>query len=114
MSNITKKEMSQVEKIRSQYLDPQSNNVENIKKLDRKVKMPGTIVAYVLGIVGALVMGSGMSLIMVNGTLQTGLALSIPGLVVALAAYPVYKLITNSRKKKYANEILQLSNNAIG
>jgi len=42
-----------------------------------------------------------------------GLALSIPGLAAALLAYPLYSLITSKRKKKYADEIMRLSDELI-
>ena len=32
--------------------------------LDRKIKLPPTVQAYIIGIVGALVLGFGMSLLM--------------------------------------------------
>lgn len=44
-----------------------------------------------------------------EGNMTMGLALSIPGLIVALLAIPIYALITASRKKKYAFEIMRLS-----
>jgi hypothetical protein len=40
--------------------------------------------------------------------------LPIPGMVVAILAYPVYQLITNNRKKKYADEIMRLSDDLMG
>ena len=73
------------------------------------MKAPGKVIAGILGIIGALVMGAGMALVMVWGNMTMGLALSIPGLIVALLAIPIYALITASRKKKYAFEIMRLS-----
>lgn len=87
--------------------------MEQLEKLDNKVKLPGKIVAGILGTIGALVMGAGMSLVMVWENLSLGIPISIPGLVVALLAYPMYALITNSRKKKYQAEILRLSDSLI-
>lgn len=33
--------------------------------------------------------------------MKPGLALSIPGMAVALMAYPVYTMVTDKRKKEY-------------
>ena len=55
-----------------------------------------------------------MAMIMVNDVIDTGLLLGIPGMLIALTAYPIYLLITNTRKKKYADEILRLSNDIVG
>lgn len=84
------------------------NKIEQLQRLDSKVKTPGKVVASILGVVGALVMGSGMALVMVWENMTMGLAPSIPGMIVALLAFPAYAVITNSRKKKYASEILSL------
>lgn len=112
--NATSKDISNAEKIRRQYLSREADKMEQLKKLDDKVKLPGKIVGSVLGVVGALVMGGGMSLVMVWSNMQTGLLLGIPGMIVALLSYPVYKLIIGSRKKKYANEIYRLTDEVIG
>ena len=97
------------ENIRRQYISRNENKMEQLQKLDDKVKLPGKILASVLGVIGSLVMGAGMSLIMVWSNMTLGLVLSIPGMLVALIAYPIYMLITNNRKKKYADEIMRLS-----
>ena len=50
-----------------------------------------------------------MSLIMVWNNMKNGLSLGIPGMIIALLAYPTYSLITGKRKKKYAEMIFKLS-----
>ena len=111
MSNFqaNAQDQKKAESIRRQYIPREDDKIEQLQKLDNKVKTPGKVVASILGVVGALVMGSGMALVMVWENMTMGLALSIPGLIVALLAFPVYALITNSRKKKFASEIIRLS-----
>lgn len=111
MSNFqaNAQDQKKAESIRRQYIPREDNKIEQLQKLDNKVKTPGKVVASILGVVGALVMGSGMALVMVWENMTMGLALSIPGLIVALLAFPVYALITNSRKKKFTSEIMRLS-----
>ena len=115
MSNYqaTERDQRRTEGIRRQYLAREENKMEQLQKLDSKVKSPGKIIASIIGVVGALVMGYGMSLVMVSGVMTTGIAIGVAGMVVALVAYPIYALITNSRKKKYAAEIMRLSNDVI-
>ena len=81
--------------------------------MDGKVKLPGRVAGTILGVTGALVMGAGMSLVMVSNKIKKGLAFSIPGMAVALSAYPVYSLITDRRKEKYAPEIMSISGELI-
>lgn len=107
------REQRKAEGIFRQYVSREENKMEQLQKLDNKVKLPGKIVGSILGVIGALVMGAGMSLIMVWENMTFGLFLSIPGLVVLLLAFLAYHLITGSRKKKYAVQIIRLSNDVM-
>lgn len=111
--NTTNQEKSKANSIRNQYLSREVNKMEKLKELDSKVKRPGKITAGILGIGGALLLGAGMSNIMVWNAMQPGLVMGIPGLIIALLSYPAYTLITNGRKKKYADQIMKLSDELI-
>ena len=106
-----------VQKIRTQYTEKQYTELDELKALDAKVKKPANIFAYTYGAVGAIVMGAGMSLVMTEigailglaGTMVPGIVIGVVGMGMALSTYPIYKKILNGRKKKYAPEILALS-----
>ncbi len=106
-----------VQKIRSQYTEKQHTELDALKALDAKVNRPANIFGYVFGVISALIMGSGMSLVMTDlGTMLgiaspmvPGVVIGIAGLVLALINYPIYKGILSHRKQKYAAEILTLS-----
>lgn len=106
-----------VEKIRTQYTEREHSELTALKKLDKKVKTPANAFAYGFGTFSALLLGSGMSLIMTDigqtlglaTPMAGGLVLGIVGLLTALANYPVYKKILRARRKKYAAEIIRLS-----
>lgn len=104
---------AKAQNIQKQYLNREEDKMEQLKRLDNKVKAPGKITASALGVAGALTMGAGMSFVMAWENMTTGLILGIPGLIVLLLVYPVYMLITGRRKKKYAAEIIKLSDNLI-
>lgn len=106
-------DQKRAENIRRQYVSRKDNRMEQLQKLDNKVKAPGRMIASMFGVIGVLALGAGMSLITVWGNMQMGLLVSIPGLAVALLAYPVYAGITNSRKKQYAAEIMRLSDDVM-
>ena len=106
-----------VEKIRSQYTEAEHTELEALKALDAKVKRPAKVFGYTYGSIGAIVMGAGMSLVMTDigamlgmtDAMVPGIAVGIAGLAMVLTTYPIYKKILNSRKKKYANKIMELS-----
>ena len=106
-----------VEKIRSQYMETEHTELDELKALDARAKRPANVFGYAYGSIGAIVMGAGMSLIMTDiGTkigltaiLVPGIAVGVAGLAMSCTTYPIYKKILNTRKKKYAHQILELS-----
>lgn len=110
-----------VQKIRTQYTEKQHTELDELKALDKKVKTPAGVFAYVFGSVSALVMGAGMSLIMTDigqtiglgEAMVPGLAAGIVGMVMAIVNYPIYKSILSSRRKKYAQKIIALSDKIV-
>ena len=106
-----------VEKIRSQYMESEHTELDALKTLDAKVKKPAKVFGYIYGSIGAIVMGAGMSLVMtdvgsmlgMNDPLIPGIAVGVVGLVISCTTYPIYQKILNSRKKKYAAKIMELS-----
>lgn len=113
-TTLSQNDRNQAERIRRQYQNREANKLEQLHRLDSKVKGPGRTVASIIGSIGALTMGGGMSLIMEWGNMTAGLPLGIVGLLLALIAYPIYLRMTAKRKKKYADEILRLSDEVIG
>lgn len=105
------------QKIRAQYMEKTSSELDALRKLDAKVKRPANLFAYVFGSFSAIIMGAGMSLVMtdigaligISGAMVPGIAIGVLGLGMAFLTYPMYKGILNSRKKKYGAEILSLS-----
>lgn len=77
--------------------------------------MPATVFTYTLGIVAALVFGTGMCLAMgqigsgTAGSFAAGIAIGIVGMIGMGVNYPVYKRILENGKKKYAFEIMELA-----
>ena len=106
-----------VEKIRTQYTEKQHTELDQLKELDRRVTRPAVVFAYVYGAISTLIMGAGMSLVMTEiGTilgladsLVPGIAIGIVGMVMALTTYPIYKAMLNARRKKFAPQIMELS-----
>ncbi len=88
-----------------------------MRDLDAKVKRPAIIWGSTLLTLGALIMGTGMSLVMtdlgkmigIGNSMVYGVVIGVIGMLVAGLAYPAYTKILNSRRKKYSKEIIKLS-----
>ena len=106
-----------IQKIRTQYTEKEHTDIDELKELDKKVKRPANIFAYVFGSISAIVMGSGMSLVMtdiseivgIRNPMLWGIVIGVAGMLMAIVNYPVYKKILSSRRKKYADKIIALS-----
>ena len=105
------------QKIRTQYMEKEASELDALRELDAKVKRPANVFAYIFGSISAIIMGAGMSLVMtdigatigLSSPMIPGIVVGILGMAMALINYPMYKTILGKRKKKYASEILALS-----
>jgi len=106
-----------VQKIRTQYTEKEPSRLDELKALDRKVKKPANVFAYVSGSISAIIMGMGMSLVMtelgsylgLGSSMVPGIVIGLIGMAMAIANYPIYTRLLASRRKKYADEIIALS-----
>ncbi len=115
------KEQEEIKAIRQKYeaKQPPEDKMATLRRLDAQVTEKATVVSLVLGILGTLIMGSGMSLIMtdigsflgLNATLAmlVGIGVGVVGMVMAGMAYPVYNRIVKKQREKIAPEILRLT-----
>ena len=120
------KNNEEVERIRKKYMtskdaDGKKSDLEALKALDERVSRPANIFTYTLGIIGAIIMGMGMSLVMtdigavigLSSAMVPGIVIGVIGMIIALLNYPIYKKILASRKNKHAPEILSISDRII-
>ena len=106
-----------VQKIRTQYTEKESTELDELKALDAKVKRPANSFAYIFGSISAIIMGAGMSLVMtdigatvgISNPMVPGIVIGVAGMVMAILNYPIYKRILGARRKKYAKKIVALS-----
>ncbi len=105
------------QKIRTQYMEKKPSELDELRELDAKVKRPANVFAYIFGSIAAIIMGAGMSLVMTDigstvgltNPLVPGIIIGVVGMLMAIANYPIYNDILASRKKKYADKIIALS-----
>ena len=104
------------EQIANEYTPKETSKVKALKRLDAMAKNPARIFTYAFGIVSALVLGTGMSLvtgaIMPLSPLVMGLGIGIGclGILGVSINYPLYKKVLAKSKNKYATDIIRLAN----
>lgn len=106
-------QQEEIRRIAEKYKQPAQgeDTLEQLRKLDKSVTKPGAVVSLIIGIIGSLVMGAGMSMCMVWGgdLFFIGIIIGVVGIFGIIMAYPVYSSITKKRREKLAPEILRLS-----
>ncbi len=106
-------ENNEIRKIREkyEYPDKKETKIEKLRKLDKSVQSTATCVSLVIGIIGTLVLGFGMScaLVWAEKLFVLGIITGIIGMVIIALAYPAYKVVAEKRRKKIAPEILRLT-----
>ena len=109
------RQQSEIEQIRSKYLPPEENKMDQLRRLDRSATKKGTAVSIAMGVVGCLLLGVGMCCTMVwTGKLFIpGIIIGLAGLALVAAAYPVYSRITRKEREKIAPEILKITDELI-
>ena len=108
------------EQIANEYAPKDTSKVVALRKLDARAKRPANIFTYTLGVVSALVFGTGMCLAMgqigsgTAGSFVLGIIIGVSGMVGMGINYPVYKRIFENGRKKYAFEIMELAKEISG
>lgn len=105
------RENEEIRKIREKYLPKQEDKMEQLRRLDQSATKKGTAVSLIVGILGTLIMGGGMSMYMVwtSALLIPGIIVGVLGIAGVAAAYPLYSHITKKERERIAPEILRLT-----
>jgi len=109
-------QQQEVEDIRKKYLPKEEDKMEQLRKLHAIPTQKAQAVSFAVGIIGTLIMGTGMSLCMTDlagflgGTAMfIGIPVGIAGLVLVALAYPIYNRVLKKQREMIAPEILRLS-----
>lgn len=106
-------ENKEIKSIREKYetKTQELSKLEQLRRLDKSVSESSAIIAMTIGIIGALLFGTGMSFIMVwaDTLFAAGIVIGGFGILIAASAYPVYQAVIAKKRKKIAPTILSLT-----
>ena len=104
-------QQKEVERIREKYAPKETagDKLEELRRLDRSVESAGTTVSLVVGILGALILGTGMACVLEWQMYVVGLLVGLIGLLACVAAYPLYRKVVAKKKEQVGPLILRLS-----
>jgi len=104
-------QQAEIEKIRSKYMPKTDDKLAQLRKLDESVTTKGTMISICVGLIGCLLFGAGLSLVLVCGIdmIWKSLLFGAPGLLIMMAAYPLFKKVTEKERERIAPQILALT-----
>jgi len=115
------KEQEEIKAIRKKYTTPEQaeDKMAQLRRLDTAVTQKATSISLVFGVIGALILGIGMSLVMTDigkiigllggMAMLIGILIGIVGIVLVSVAYPIYNCIIKKEREKIAPEIIRLT-----
>ena len=109
-------QQKEIEAIRKKYLPKEADKMQQLRKLHAVPSQKAQAASIAVGVIGALVMGTGMSLAMTDigaalgsFSMVIGIIVGIVGMVLVALAYPLYNQVLKKQRTKIAPEILRLS-----
>ena len=109
-------QQEEIKRIRKKYSAPKENKMDQLRRLDQRATQKAQAWAIAVGVIGALILGTGMSLAMtelssfLGGTAMfIGIPVGLIGIVLVALAYPVYTRTLKKERQRIAPEILRLS-----
>ena len=120
-NNVTKEEtfeytysakrQEEIEAIKSKYLPPKEDKMEQLRKLDASVTLHATMWSISIGTIGTLMFGGGMSCSLVGpeAMFLPGIILGVIGFGIMGVAYPLYVKMVKKQREKIAPQILALA-----
>lgn len=115
------KEQAELKQIRDKYTKPTEveDKMTRLRRLDASVTNTAQAVSLAFGVIGALILGFGMSLCMTDlgkilgsysdSAMVVGIVVGVVGGALASLAYPIYNAIVKAKRKQLAPEIIRLT-----
>lgn len=109
-------QQQEIEDIRKKYLPKEEDKMQQLRALHAVPARKAQTASLVVGILGALIMGTGMSLAMTDigaalgdWAMVLGIGIGLAGMVLVALAYPLYNRVLQKWREKIAPQILQLT-----
>ena len=106
----------EIEAIRKKYLPKEEDKMATLRRLHSIPTQKAQAASIAIGVLGTLILGTGMSLCMTelgavlgHLAMMIGILVGILGLVMVALAYPLYNHVRKKERQRIAPEILRLS-----
>ena len=120
------KDREEIKAIRDKYTPREitEDKMTQLRRLDAGATKKATAMALAVGIFGALLLGSGMSLVMTelgnamgltpDLTMVLGIPVGVLGILLVSIAYPIYHSVLRKERERIAPEVIRLTDELMG
>lgn len=112
-------EQEELKNILQKYQPKEETKMEQLRRLDAGVEKKATSASIGVGLIGALIFGTGMSLVttdlgatlgfMPEVNMAVGIVAGVIGLIGMCLAYPAHNRVIKKEREKIAPKILELT-----
>lgn len=109
-------QQDEIQKIREKYMPHEPDRLEQLRSLDAHTEKRAVVRSVSIGLIGTLLLGTGMSLIMTElgaplgaAALPSGCGIGLVGIVILALAYPIHRHSLKAERSKIAPEIIRLT-----
>lgn len=104
-------EQEELQQLRSKYLPKEESKMDKLRRLDAGASQKASLFSLIVGIIGALILGLGMSCCMVwaGPWFVPGIVIGIVGIGLICLAYPLYLRVLKKEQARIAPMVLQLT-----
>ena len=106
----------EIEHIRQKYLPREEDKMEKLRRLHHSATKKAQSASIAMGVIGALILGTGMSMTMTDFgavfgsfSMIIGIIVGLAGMVLVALAWPVYNRVLKTERERNAPEILKLT-----
>ena len=106
----------EIEEIRKTYLPKEEDKIEQLRRLHNLPTQKAQVTSLAIGVIGALILGTGMSLCMTelgaalgNLAMIMGVIIGLAGITLVALAYPIYNRTLKKERERIAPEILRMT-----
>ena len=106
----------EIQAIRKKYLPKEEDKMEQLRRLHSIPTQKAQAASIAIGVLGALILGTGMSICMTelgaalgHLAMVIGILVGVLGLIFVALAYPIYNSVLRKERRRIAPEILRLS-----
>lgn len=105
------KQQEEIQRIKQKYMGEEKNKLNQLRRLDSNIEKKGMFLSVIVGVIGLLLLGTGMSLILVWATSMfvPGIILGVLGMGIIVSAYPLNISIIKKERAQNASQIIKLA-----